>query len=108
MRRAGRRAAAYALGPGYLTDAKHAVRQHDGRRTLPTTVFTLNAGGAREVRHRSTRWEWVTQTGPTRRRMPRLSNLGQLLTTFEEQVGKSQVESVQVYQPEPATAVPHR
>jgi hypothetical protein len=88
---------AYALGPGYLTDAR---TQYSDMMVsdAPTTVFTVNANGLNRSISVYALGMGDT-TGPDAQAYAAMSSLGQLLATFEEQVAKGQVQSVQVYQP---------
>jgi hypothetical protein len=88
---------AFALGPGYLTDARSEYSDMTVS-DAPTTVFTVNANGL--DKHVSVYALGMgDSTSPDAAAYAALSNLGQLLSTFEAQVAKGQVQSVQVYQP---------
>jgi hypothetical protein len=88
---------AYALGPGYLTDARTQyvdMMVSDA----PTTVFTINANDL-DKNVAVYALGMGDTTGPDAAAYAALGNLGQLLSTFEQQVAKGQVQSVQLYQP---------
>ncbi len=87
----------FALGPGGLLDARERY-ENMLVADAPTTTFTIDAGGVQKTV--SGYGLGIEAAGPDAVILGRLTELSDLLDSFEEQVAAGQVVSAEPYQPE--------